>query len=116
MPVTPETAGMPRRGLETSAYQFDRLDGLAGAQQEAALNAMLADIDTQARNIETLAAAWRSGDTRTLEGLLMDGFTDAPADNGATTPKPTYGFALETAVAGDEFELAMSGPANRTTT
>jgi len=48
--------------------------------------------------------------------LVADGFTDAPADNGAGTTKPTYGFALETAVAADEFELALTSPANRTTT
>ena len=48
--------------------------------------------------------------------LVSDGFTDAPADNGATTPKPTYGFALQSASAGDKFGLALSGVANRTTT
>jgi uncharacterized protein YbaP (TraB family) len=69
---------MPRRALETAAYQFDRLDGLPGALQETSLKAMLADIDTQAQNIETLATAWRSGDTATLERLLMEGFRDAP--------------------------------------
>lgn len=72
------SANMPRRALETAAYQFDRLDGLSGALQEASLKAMLADIDAQAQNIETLASAWRSGDTATLERLLMEGFTDAP--------------------------------------
>lgn len=69
---------MPRRALETAAYQFDRLDGLSGALQEESLKAMLADIDAQAQNIETLATAWRNGDTATLERLLMEGFTDAP--------------------------------------
>lgn len=73
-----QAAGMPVRALETAAYQFDRLDGLAGTLQETSLTAMLADIDTQAKNIETLAAAWRAGDTATLEGLLMEGFTEAP--------------------------------------
>ena len=28
--------------------------------------------------IEKLATAWRAGDTNTLEGLLMEGFTEAP--------------------------------------
>lgn len=73
-----KASGMPRRALETAAYQFDRLDGLPGPLQEAALNAMLTDLDTQANNIETLATAWRAGDTGTLERLLMDGFTEAP--------------------------------------
>jgi uncharacterized protein YbaP (TraB family) len=71
-------AGMPLRALETAAYQFDRLDGMSDSLQEAALTAMLTDIDAQANNIEKLATAWRAGDTKTVEGLLMEGFTDAP--------------------------------------
>lgn len=70
--------GMPRRALETAGYQFDRLDGLSATLQEASLNAMLADIDAQAGNIETLATAWRNGDAAGLERLLMEGFADAP--------------------------------------
>ena len=70
--------GMPRRALETVAYQFDRLDGLAATLQEASLKTMLADIDTQARNIDTMASAWRAGDTATMERLLMEGFAEAP--------------------------------------
>lgn len=73
-----KAAGMPRRALETAAYQFDRLDGLSGALQETSLKAMLADIDAQATNIETLATAWRKGDTATLEKLLTEGFDEAP--------------------------------------
>jgi uncharacterized protein YbaP (TraB family) len=70
--------GMPRRALETVAYQFDRLDGLSDTLQEESLKAMLADVDAQAQNIETLATAWRDGDAATLERLLMTGFADAP--------------------------------------
>jgi uncharacterized protein YbaP (TraB family) len=73
-----KSAGMPRRALETVTYQFDRLDGLGATLQETSLKAMLADIDVQAKNVETLASAWRSGDTVTVERLLMEGFTDAP--------------------------------------
>jgi uncharacterized protein YbaP (TraB family) len=73
-----KAAGMPRRALETVAYQFDRLDGLSADLQEASLKAMLADIDAQATNVETLAEAWRRGDTLTLERLLFEGFKDSP--------------------------------------
>jgi hypothetical protein len=73
-----KSAGMPRRALETVAYQFDRLDGLGATLQETSLKAMLTDIDVQAKNVETLASAWRSGDTATVERLLMEGFTEAP--------------------------------------
>jgi uncharacterized protein YbaP (TraB family) len=74
-----KAAGMPHRALETTLYQFDRLDGMDAAMQEASLRAMLADIDAQAGNIETLAAAWKKGDTGTIERLLHEGFEDAPA-------------------------------------
>ena len=73
-----KAAAMPRRALETVAYQFDRLDGLAGPMQEESLKAMLADIDTQASNVEAMAVAWRKGDTATVEKLLHDGFSDSP--------------------------------------
>lgn len=63
------------------------------------------------------AEAGTGGVTRgKKQKLVADGFTDAPADNGATTAVPTYGFALESASAGEKFALVLSGPANRTTT
>lgn len=73
-----KAAGMPRRALETVAYQFDRLDGLGAGMQEASLKAMLADIDQQAGNIEALAAAWKGGDAATIARLLHDSFKDEP--------------------------------------
>lgn len=71
-------AGMPFRPLETLAYQFDRLDGLSSALQEQSLEVMLADIDSQVANVETMIAAWRKGDTSTLENLLAEGTKEAP--------------------------------------
>jgi uncharacterized protein YbaP (TraB family) len=73
-----KAGGMPVQALETAAYQFDRLDGLASHLQESSLKAMLADIDTQAGNVEKMATAWRAGDTATLEALLLEGFKEAP--------------------------------------
>ncbi|MEZ5287097.1 MAG: TraB/GumN family protein [Vicinamibacterales bacterium] len=73
-----KATGMRREALETVAYQFDRLDGLGASLQEASLKAMLADIDLQAANIGTMAAAWKSGDVATMERLLNEGFKDAP--------------------------------------
>lgn len=73
-----KTAGMPRRALETAAYQFDRLDGLGGTLQESSLKAMLADAEAQTTNISALAKAWRSGDALTVERLMMEGFAESP--------------------------------------
>lgn len=81
--------------------------GVAGDQVDVALFAYAV--------IEVVAGT--GGVTRGKKQVLVtDGFTDAPADNGATTPKPTYGFALQSALAGEKFGLALSGVANRTTT
>jgi uncharacterized protein YbaP (TraB family) len=71
-------AGMPFRPLETLEYQFDRLDGLPGALQEKSLEVMLADIDSQVSNVETIIAAWRKGDTSALEKLMAEGTDEAP--------------------------------------
>lgn len=71
-------AGMPFRPLETLEYQFDRLDGLSSALQERSLEVMLADIDSQVANVETMIAAWRTGDTSTLEKLMAEGAEGAP--------------------------------------
>ena len=63
------------------------------------------------------AEAGTGGVTRGAKHVLVaDGFTNATADNGATTPTPTYGFALQSASAGEKFGLALAGVANRTTT
>lgn len=73
-----KSTGMPFRPLETLDYQFDRLDGLSSALQERSLEVMLADIDSQVSNVETMIAAWRKGDTSTLEKLLAEGTEGAP--------------------------------------
>lgn len=82
-----------------------RSSGVAGDMVEVSLFAYAV--------VEALCGT--GGTTRGKKQLLVtDGFTDAAADNGGTTPKPTYGFALQSAVAGDKFGLALCGPANRT--
>ncbi len=73
-----KVAGMPRRALETAAYQFERLDGLPAPLQEVALEALLTDADTQVSSITEIATAWRAGDVATIERLLTEGFEKAP--------------------------------------
>lgn len=54
------------------------------------------------------------GATRGTKAILVaDGFTNAAADNGGTTPKPVYGIFVNTGVAGDYVGL-MPCPSNRT--
>jgi uncharacterized protein YbaP (TraB family) len=64
-------AGTERRALETVAYQFDRLDQMTAAQQEALLRGTLEDLDAQTSNVKTIVEAWARGDTDALEKLFL---------------------------------------------
>jgi uncharacterized protein YbaP (TraB family) len=64
-------AGYERRALETVAFQFDRLDEMTAAEQEALLRSTLEDLDTQTSNVKTMAEAWAKGDVAVLEKLLL---------------------------------------------
>jgi uncharacterized protein len=70
--------GLERRGLESIAYQFDRLDQMSPAVQEAMLASVIADIETQLSSVKTIAAAWAQGDTATIERLLLGAMRDTP--------------------------------------
>src|SRR5262245_36472901 len=69
---------MERRALETVAYQFDRLDQMPPPVQEAMLRSVIADIDTQLDNVKVIADAWASGDTATIEKLLLGALVESP--------------------------------------
>lgn len=71
-------AGMERRALETVAFQFDRLDQMPAADQEALLGSTLDDLDSQLSNVKTIADAWARGDTAAVENLLLATTTAAP--------------------------------------
>jgi uncharacterized protein YbaP (TraB family) len=73
-----KVAGMERRALETVAYQFDRLDQMPPAVQEAMLRSVIADLDTQLSSVKTIADAWAQGDTATIEKLLLGSMKEAP--------------------------------------
>jgi uncharacterized protein len=70
--------GMHRRALETVAFQFERLDQLTAAQQEALLRSTLDDLDTQLANVKTIADAWARGDVSGVESLLLKSMKDSP--------------------------------------
>lgn len=72
-------AGMERRALETAAFQFDRLDRMAAADQEAMLRASLEDLDTQMTNVKSLAEGWARGDTAMVEHILLQTTRESPA-------------------------------------
>lgn len=66
------------RGLETVAYQVDRLDGLPLAVQIAMLKAVLSDVDTQVAAVGQIVGAWRTGDEQALERMLLQEFRESP--------------------------------------
>ena len=69
---------LPVQGLETPAYQFDRLDGLDRAVQVDLLKTTLEDLDQQVDQVAEVTAAWARGDVAILERLLLDTFREAP--------------------------------------
>ena len=72
------TSKMERRALETVAYQFDRLDQMPPAVQEAMLRSVIADLDTQIANVKVIADAWAIGDTSAIEKLLLGALVESP--------------------------------------
>lgn len=73
-----KAASKPVRGLETAAYQIDRLNGLSMPVQVEMLKATLDDVDTQVGAVKEIVAGWQSGDVVALERLLLREFKDAP--------------------------------------
>jgi uncharacterized protein len=73
-----KAAGLERRGLETPEYQFDRLDQMSPALQEAMLRSVIADLDTQLANVRTIADAWARGDAATIERHLLGALQESP--------------------------------------
>ena len=73
-----KAAKRPVRGLETVAYQLDRLGGLPMPVQIDMLRAVLSDVDTQVAAVTDLVAAWRTGDVAALERLLLKEFRESP--------------------------------------
>ena len=71
-------AGMKRQALETLSYQLDRFDQMPMKIQEEMLKTTLADLDSQAGNIATLAKAWSEGDVKGLEVLMLGAFLESP--------------------------------------
>jgi uncharacterized protein YbaP (TraB family) len=74
-----KAAGRPVRGLETAAYQVERLNGLPLPVQVEMLKATLDDVQAQVDSVETIVTAWRNGDVATLDRLLLQSFRESPA-------------------------------------
>ena len=73
-----KSAGTEHRALETVAFQFDRMDQMSAADQEALLRSTIDDLDTQTSNVKTMAEAWAKGDTESLEKVLLASMKSSP--------------------------------------
>jgi len=63
--------GKTTQGLETAEYQISRLDGLAMDQQERMLAESLKELDDEKANMKKLVDAWRTGDSATVERIVL---------------------------------------------
>jgi uncharacterized protein YbaP (TraB family) len=70
--------GKPVQGLETAEFQISRFDTLSLPQQERMLADTLKGLDTEMANITKLVAAWKSGDSATVERLVVEDLKDDP--------------------------------------
>lgn len=70
--------GKPIEGLETIDQQLGLLAKLPPQQQHEFLMYSVQDSERMSREIDELLAAWRQGDTDTLERLLAAGFEQYP--------------------------------------
>ena len=66
-------------GLETAESQIDRFDKMPEALQEQLLRNTLDEISMQKGELSTIIAAWRRGDSATLERDVMQGLKKHPA-------------------------------------
>ncbi len=71
-------AGLEIRALETVAYQFDRLDQMTPALQEAMLKSVIADVDREIANTKIIARAWSRGEAATMEEELLAAVKESP--------------------------------------
>lgn len=62
--------------LESLDYQINLLSSLSDSEQEAFLLSTLNEQDTLGKEMDQLAAAWQSGDARTMESLASKGLGD----------------------------------------
>ncbi len=70
--------GRQRWALETVSFQLDRFDQLSPQLQEQMLTSTLADVDTQIANVKAVAQAWATGDTKTIEQVLLTELRELP--------------------------------------
>jgi len=63
--------GKSIQGLETADYQISLFDNMTAQQQDRLLSDTLKSIDTEMTSIARLTEAWKTGDTGTVERIVL---------------------------------------------
>jgi uncharacterized protein YbaP (TraB family) len=66
-----KSAGKSVQGLETADYQISVFDSMTMAEQDRMLAQTLKELATELASVGKLAAAWKSGDVATVEGIMQ---------------------------------------------
>lgn len=70
--------GKKVEGLETLDYQLNLFASMSDKMQEEMLLQTLKDLDEIESNVDSIMAAWKSGDTKKLEDTLLKSFEEYP--------------------------------------
>lgn len=70
--------GKKVEGLETMDYQLNLFASMSDKMQEEMLLQTLKDLDEIESNVDSIMAAWKTGDTKTLEDTLLKSFEEYP--------------------------------------
>jgi uncharacterized protein YbaP (TraB family) len=67
------------QGLETAEFQIAQMDAIPMDLQERMLAEAVDDVDSEMANITTLAKAWKNGDAKTVERIVLEDMKKEPA-------------------------------------
>jgi len=65
-------------GLETAAYQIEVLDALVQENQDELLLQTISEMDMMDRELNDLVKAWKHGQSKKMEAILLSSFQDYP--------------------------------------
>jgi uncharacterized protein YbaP (TraB family) len=71
--------GKTVEGLETIDFQISRFDEMTKEQQDRLLADTLKELDREKSSISKLADAWKTGDTATIEQVMLKDLKNDPA-------------------------------------
>ena len=72
-------SGMTVQGLETVDFQLAQFDGMPMPDQDRLLASTLKEMATTKESVNTMARAWKAGDSTTIESLTLDDMKSEPA-------------------------------------